>query len=209
MSTDATPAGDGLPADLAAQVEAELTRDETLVWLGQPLSSRYARMSIPLVIMGVFFTGFSVFWILMAGGGVWAAQGAAGGAPGGGILAGLFGCFPLCGVPFLLIGLGMIASPWWMRRAARRTCYALTNRRAIIWEPSLLGMRQVRSYTASGLGSLSRLERADGSGDLVFEEFRTRDSEGGTHTTRRGFLAIANVREVEELLRKTLLEPGA
>jgi hypothetical protein len=207
MVEDSNIKEEGLSPQLKAQIEAELAGDEKLVWLGQPVVGRYARKSIPLVIIGLFFTGFSLFWMGLSGGAAWFGQGpGAGGVPGGGIGAVLFGCFPLCGLPFLLIGLGMVVSPWWMRGLARRTCYAITERRAIIWEPSLFGVRQVRSYTASGLGALSRVERGDGIGDLVFEEFRTRNSDGNTQTTRRGFLAIANVHEVENLLRKTLLE---
>jgi hypothetical protein len=51
---------------------------------------------------------------------------------------------------------------------------------------------------------MSRTERADGSGDLVFEEDWSRDRHGHRQVRRRGFFAIAGVREVEDLVRKTL-----
>jgi hypothetical protein len=130
-----------------------------------------------------------------------------GGANNG--FAGLFMCFPLFGLPFVLIGLAMFASPWWAARKARRTCYAITNRRAIIWDAGWWGRMEVRSYEPSGLGRIVRTEYADGCGDLVFEEIVSygRDSDGDrtSRTIRHGFLAIENVREVEDLLRKTLL----
>jgi hypothetical protein len=94
-----------------------------------------------------------------------------------------------------------------MGSMARKTVYALTDRRAIVFEPQLFRTVQVRSYTAAGLGAMSRVERGDGSGDLVFEEYTTRGSNNTTTTTRRGFLAIANVHQVEGLIRKTLLGP--
>ena len=68
----------------------------------------------------------------------------------------------------------------------------------------------MRNYTAAGLGHVSRTERADGSGDLVFEEITTYASNsngGGWQTTRRGFMGIDRVRDVEELVRRTLLGP--
>jgi hypothetical protein len=205
MSTHPPPAEGGLPSDLVARVEAELASGEKVVWVGQPLITRYARMSIPMVITGIFFILFSLVWIAMTAGGYLFARAAAADMTGSGGFSFLFGCFPLCGFPIALIGLGLITAPFWMQRLARRTCYSLTDRRAIVFEPSFFGIQRVRSYTASGLGAMSRMERSDGTGDLIFEEHRGRGSDGDTQTTRRGFLAIAKVREVEDLIRKTLL----
>jgi len=91
------------------------------------------------------------------------------------------------------------------RRAAQKTCYALTDRRAIIWEPRVGGVR-VRSYRPEQLSQLSRCERSDGSGDLIFEEISTIYGNGRRlHYGRSGFVAIDRVREIEMLVRKTLL----
>ena len=38
-------------------------------------------------------------------------------------------CFPLFGLPFVLIGLGMLTAPHWAKRKALRTAYAVTDRR--------------------------------------------------------------------------------
>jgi hypothetical protein len=142
-----------------------------------------------LVPFGIFFGGIAAVWMVVAG-------------------FMTMGLMVPCGLPFLAVGIGLIASPIWLRSMARRTLYALTDRRALIWQPGWFGSATVRSYTAAGLGHISRRERRDGSGDLVFEEFTTysHGSNGpSSHTTRRGFLAINNVREVEELVRRTLL----
>ncbi len=40
--------------------------------------------------------------------------------------------FPLFGVPFLLIGLGMLAAPLWAYLRTRGTVYAVTEGRAVI-----------------------------------------------------------------------------
>ena len=103
-----------------------------------------------------------------------------------------------------------MTAPLWMPKRIGRIVYALTDRRAIIWEPGWFsGQYTVRNYTREGLGRMYRTDRADGSGDLVFEEFYTQssNSDGNVSTTRnqRGFLGIDRVREVEELLRLTLM----
>src|SRR6202035_2197504 len=78
-----------------------------------------------------------------------------------------------CGLPFVAVGILLMVSPVWLRRRARQTIYAPTDPRAIGWERAWWGTVTVRHYSAAGLGRMSRSERADGSGDLVFEEFTT------------------------------------
>jgi hypothetical protein len=113
--------------------------------------------------------------------------------------------FALFGLPFLAVGLGMLTSPIWMGRRALRTCYALTNRRVIVWEPGWFGGVQVRSYRPPELGSMTRNQRSDGSGDLIFREFTTFGPNGRRNVTRHGLMAIERVQEVEALIRSTLL----
>jgi hypothetical protein len=103
----------------------------------------------------------------------------------------------------------MLSSPYWYRRKANRTCYALTDRRAILFEASVFGSVEVRSYRPQALSKMIRREDADGTGDLIFEEpirvqngTRTRSAVGALG---HGFLGIDNVREIEELVKKALL----
>jgi hypothetical protein len=197
--------GDGLPPDVDARVRAELRDGERLIWVGQPVPGRFARRALPFVLFGVPWTAFALFWMGMA---AFMMFGAGGNNGGFGFMA----CFPLFGLPFVLIGFGMLSSPYWMRLQAKRTCYALTDRRAIIWSASLFGSVEVRSYGPEALGKISRTEYPDGTGDLVLEEVvtvgRDSDGHGTTYRKRHGFLAIRNVRRVEELLRAALLPDG-
>ncbi|HEV3255374.1 MAG TPA: hypothetical protein VG013_00710 [Gemmataceae bacterium] len=178
-------------SELAARVANELDAGERLIWAGQPRLDLAMRSAYLLVPCGVVFTGFALVWIVVA-------------------VVVSAGLMAPCSLPFVAVGILLMASPVWLRRRARQTMYALTDRRAIVWEPAWWGTVTVRDYTAAGLGRMSRTERADGSGDLVFEEFTTvSSSSNGTtsSTTRRGFLAIDHVREVEDLVRRTLLAP--
>ncbi len=212
MSTNAY-AGEGtLPPELEQRVRSELTADERLVWVGRPRPDLYRGQTIFLSIFGAFFTAAALF---IFGIGSVISLGFAGfGAAAGGARGGLVGCFPLFFClftgPFMLIGVYMMTAPLWMPKRIARIGYALTNRRAIIWEPGWFANQYtVRNYTREGLGRMYRTDRADDAGDLVFEEFytRTSDSDGNVSTRRnqRGFLGIDRVREVEELLRLTLM----
>ncbi len=192
--------GDGdFPPELDARVRSELQRDERLLWVGQPLPGRFARGGCILALFGLPFTAFALFWT-------------AGAAFAAGSISGLFSCFALFGVPFLVVGFGMLSSPYWLRQKAKRTCYALTDRRAIVWNAGWFGSVEIRGYGPGQLTRIRRVEYPDGCGDLVFEEFTTlgTDSDGHpTSSTRRyGFMAIQRVHEVEELVRKVLLSGG-
>jgi hypothetical protein len=190
-----------LPPELDARVRGELQNNERLLWVGQPRPGRFARQAWPIVLFGIPWTAFALFWMVAASGMLFGAN--QGGGPGAiGII------FPLFGLPFMLIGLVMLSSPYWLRRKALRTCYGLTDRRAILWEAGWRGSVEVRSYEPKKLTQIRRVEYADGCGDLIFEVILT----FGLHRTHRitgltphGFIGIANVREIEMLLRKALL----
>jgi len=175
---------------LAARLDAELSADERLVWTGQPRPDLAIRPAYFLVPFGLLFAAFAVGWM---------------------VLASAMGVTPmaLCGLPFIAVGGLLALSPIWLRRQAQQTVYALTTRRALILEPSWWGPGVVRSYTAAGLGKMFRRERADGSGDLIFEEYTSRgtssDGTASSSTQWRGFLAVSDVRAVEDLVRRTLL----
>jgi hypothetical protein len=183
-------------------IRRELQPGEVMLWNGRGTHFRMGVTAIPAVLFGTFFAGFAIFWIAMAT--------VMGGKQGGAI--GIFQIiFPLFGVPFLLVGLGVMASPFWAKRRAKNTLYALTNRRAIILEAAWFGSsRTVHSYEPSGLGAMTRVEHQDRSGDLVFERKITGTQKNGRPITKKvGFIGVPNVREVETAVRDALLAPGA
>jgi hypothetical protein len=190
-----------LPPELDARVRSELRDGELLLWVGQPRPGRFARSAIPMVLVAIPFTAFALFWIV-------AASGMMLGAFKGGVHA-VFACFPLFGLPFVLVGFGMLASPYWMLRRAKRTCYALTDQRAILWHAGWFGSTDVRSYGPAALARIHRSEHRDGSGDLIFEVVTSygdiRHRYRTAHSSYHGFIAIDKVREVEALISKALL----
>ena len=115
------------------------------------------------------------------------------------------GVFFVLGLVYLLIGL-VGFSPF------RNTLYAITNRRVIILRPGrYLG---VSSYGKRAVTQVHRIERPDGSGDLIFvgnppsgSSGNTQSNTGTSSTGRPGvFSAIPNVRLVEHMLIRMLSE---
>jgi hypothetical protein len=179
-----------IPAPLRNKVEMELRSGERIVWTAQPIASHLGRASWPLVIFGIFWTAFSVFWVVAAGAGTWRNS-----------TPGPFKLFPLFGVPFVLIGIGMLTSPIWMRKKAAKTVYMITDQRAVILSEGLRGKTRVESYAPAQLQSITRDQHPDGSGDLIFETRTWRDSDGDRRTHRVGFFAVPDVKTVEDHIR--------
>lgn len=185
-----------LPKEVASLVDLELEPGERIIWAAQPIPGRFARRSIGLVLFGIPWTAFAIFWIA--------------GASGFKIpdFSHGFGFFPLFGVPFVLIGFGLLSSPYWMRRKARRTAYVITDKRALILAGGSWRSTTVRSFEPYRLGDIRRVQNADGTGDLIFERTWAGDGDGGRQSTDHGFLAIRDARNVETLVRDLVRSSG-
>jgi hypothetical protein len=186
-----------LPPELRDVVQNELRAGEKLVWADRPAPRLFTAATIAPLLFAIPWTAFAVFWTVTAGG--FFEDGRHPG-PFNGFRYG----FALFGVPFILVGLGMLTTPLWTRRAMRRTAYAITDQRAIVFNGGFFGSRTVQSFDPTRLVAMERTERADGSGDLMFEHFTTRRGRGHA-TTRRGFISVANVKDAEDAIRQTLL----
>ncbi|MGB4342661.1 MAG: hypothetical protein WBJ03_03520 [Moraxellaceae bacterium] len=177
-----------LPQVLQERVMRELQPGEVVSWAGQPDPRRLMLGGFALWLFFIPWTAFSVFWIA--------------GASGFKVpdFSQPFEFFPLFGLPFLLIGVGGLSSPFWIYRKARHMVYVITSKRAF----AMTGGRSitVESWSASQLEKIVRTERPDGSGDLVFATEVWRDSDGDRRTRQKGFMGIADVRMVEAHLQR-------
>ncbi len=172
-----------LPLDPATErlLAAELRPGETVLWQSSSDPRRSFRMGLLIFLFAIPWTAFAVFWMTMAS--------------RGSVLFGLFG------LPFVLVGCVMFASPWWAARRARRVGYALTTDRAIILTPGFWSSVSVRSFSPSDLGDVERVQRGDGGGDLIFaREYTSGTSESGPQQRRIGFMGIPDVRAVQTLI---------
>jgi len=159
-------------------------RGEKVLWWGKPDPRTYAfRKAWYSFLLGIPFFGFAVFWTYMASAG---------------------GVFAAFGIPFLLIGLGMLLSPIWHYVRGTRVTYALTDRRAVIDIAGLMPRRI--SVPLKQVQFIDLRAGADGSGDVYFREALSTSamSSRGSFVQRDGFIGVPDVRRVEELLRKAV-----
>ena len=176
-----------MPRELREKIERELEPGESLRWTGRPVARYFSPASVGLFLFGIPWTAFALFWTGTA------AWGASHGP-------GLFSLFPLFGLPFILVGIGLLTSPIWTRKKAMGTAYAITDRRALAIEKGW--STTVVSYPPERLDALARRERSNGLGDIIISRRAWRDSEGHGHSVETGFLNIQNPKEVETMLRE-------
>jgi hypothetical protein len=171
---------ESIPLDLAARrlLESELKPGESLLWHSAPIARRHWLAALPILFFAIPWTAFAIFWMTMA------SRGSA--------------VFALFGLPFVGIGCVMLAAPWWAARMARRTAYALTTDRAIILAPSPWGGGvSVRSFSPGELGDVERVQRHDGSGDLILAREWVRGSKGRMREKTTGFIGVPAVQTVQ------------
>lgn len=160
-----------------------LDKGEEIVWQGRPDGRVSFTLSDPMKrLMGVFFTGFSIFWIYQAAwitghdGFPWVAK-----------------FFPLFGIPFVLIGLRMLGGDsLWQACIRRRTWYTLTNRRAFIATNLPLRGRSLKSFDITPETEIEFDGRDPGTLIFAYESRRSR----GKSRQPVGFHRIADARDV-------------
>ena len=178
---------------LREMVDRELRPGETVRWVGQPGPSRMVRKAWPLQafgLLGTLFVASAVIALLVT------------------IL--VSPTYDIYSLLLIFASLSILSEPLGIRRRARSTVYVLTNKRAIVFEPRLMG-KAIRSFAPEELGSLRRTEDAHGRGDLVFARDdsvnlpRVRYSrDTGTpdpNSREVGFMEIPEVKRVERLVK--------
>lgn len=152
-----------IPGELQDRVENELGQEEGVEWMDMPRARLFTPGSVGVFMFGIPWTAFAVFWMC--------------GAAGFQVPDFKEGIdyFPLFGLRFVLIGLGMLSSPYWAYRKMLRTVYVITDRRAILFEGGRT--TTIRSFRPGELGQVHRRERKNGYGDVVIGRSAWKDSE--------------------------------
>lgn len=171
---------------------------ERLLWSGQPRQGLWVRGSDALMIpFSLMWGGFAFFWETMV------------------ILGGAPWFFTLWGVPFVLVGVYIIAGRFfWDAKRRSATCYGVTDRRIVIlsgvWSP------QVRSVNLRTLGEVSVAERRDGSGNVTFGAappmmawFAGSGWPGMNASMQPTLEGVPRVREVHTIIRQAQSRAGA
>ena len=184
--------------DERESIEAELRRGEKVLWSGRGSAAGTFGRSIGLVLFGAVFAAFALFWMFMAS--FIGDRSGAGSAPPP--PAGLFMWF---GLPFVLVGIGLICSPMFQAVRARRMIYCVTTERAIVIYDGRI--RHVTSYGPQDMTELERVEFKDGRGHVYFArslaEVMPNSSRrrAGVSIKKRGFEGIEDPRGAESALR--------
>ncbi|WP_298260069.1 aspartate carbamoyltransferase catalytic subunit [uncultured Litoreibacter sp.] len=153
---------------------------EEIIWQGHPEPKIRFEFKSPFEpFFYMFFTGFSVFWMVMA------SQ-----APGP---------FWMFGLLFFGVGsFNLIGKPFW-RAWERRNCfYTLTNKRAFIATKSFFGSRKLDSYP---LTSEKPLQFVDGDLSSIYFDTVEHRTQNVTVSEQIGFELLKNGRDVFRKMR--------
>ncbi len=174
-------------SDLAARELA----GETLLWGGQPDVRRSFLRVLPIWLFALPWTVLSLIWEYVSVAGM-LFEGFRG-TP-----SGLAWFFTLFGLPFLLVGFGMLGYPFWVARRARRCLHALTNARLV----TLIAGRkpEIRSHDPSHIVSLVRRDLGGGNGDLEIGFGSVRDSDGDSVELKESWIGVPDATGLETLL---------
>lgn len=179
-----------------------LTREfagEPILWAGQP-SPRLAFWKSALIwLFAVPWTAFAFAWEGIALAAFFASE------PGQkpeGVGAVLVWVFPVFGLPFVLIGLWMLARPFLEVRKARRTVHILTESRLVTAElgPSI----SLTSLPPSRIVEITRKAGPAGSGTLSLSLGQFRDSDGDRVEKVIHLLGVTEVEHLDRELRRLM-----
>jgi hypothetical protein len=205
-----------VPADLKAKTLAGLDASEKPVWIGRPVPKIILIRSGGYLAFGGVGALIALVWLIVA---LMPPKAAAPQVQ----IGKQFVAAPLkpsSGSPLLPLGLlavsaGVAAVAFVRWHYAKRTCYVLTNRRAVVYKEGLFGPTR-DSYTPLEVSNMRRSDSrlATDSGDLIFRTVQVisrtqgRPSVGSTRvkTIHFGLLAVAQIGSVENLIRETLID---
>jgi len=179
------------PGDPQLRAQSELQSGESLYWTGTADPGRAALSALPAAIFGIPFAGFALFWMNTAFHATNSMHRSSNNA-----FTKSFTVFPLFGLPFLLIGLGIVLAPLWAYLKGRSTVYAVTNQRVMVITGG--NSRSVKSYTPADILGVEHRERPDGSGDIVILTNAITRSNNMTSQVKVALCGVPNVKQIAQ-----------
>jgi hypothetical protein len=181
-----------ISTELDSILRRELLPGERLLWSGRS-QPRKMNAAFAIWLFAIPWMAFALFWEAMAFM-PWMANTHT--PPG---IQWSFGIvFPLFGLPFIAVGLGMLWMPFAARRKAARTIYGLTDRRLL--RVSAGKQRESASVMLGQMGPIDVSADAAGCGTLRVQTGTGRDSDGDRVTERFEIVAVPDVARLETLL---------
>lgn len=182
-----------LPEHIAAVVKRE-TAGELVRWTGQPGATRIAMLSMLIWLFAIPWMAFATFLAMST-------------FNGSKLMTAPFATWStftnlvsiLFVLPFLLVGLIMLASPLWVWRKLRATAWVVTDKRLVAVE-AYAKHSKVKTIWPDRIVSMERTESSDGTGSLKLLLGKRRDSEGVEVSETEAITAVPDVRKLEQLL---------
>lgn len=183
----------GMPdPELDTILRRELLPGERILWSGRPDPRRLKAVFL-IWLFAVPWTAFALFWEAMAFM-PWIPSTHTPDA-----IRWSFGMvFPLFGLPFIAIGLGMMWMPMRALNKARQTIYALTDRR--VMRVTAGKARAAASVMIDQMGPIDVTADSEGYGTLRIQTGSHIDSDGDRVTERFEVAGVPDVSRLEGLL---------
>lgn len=186
-----------LPPDLRKRLAAELEPGERVLYAAQPdWRAEWGK----LLVIGLFGLG----WMSICGPMAmftWAeALGFPVTKPGNGMGQGMSIFFSLFMIPFVLVGLGMLVTPFLGIRKSRNTVHAVTDARVI----NVYGGKDAgaESYKLSAINFVKRHDRKGGTGSLSIGYGVEKDSDGDARPLTLDWSGIPDAKRAEIIIRE-------
>ena len=185
------------PGDAQLRAQSELQPGESIAWAGTADARRAALTALPATLVGIPFAGFALFWITTA------LHATRGFSHTPNAFTKSFSIFPVFGLPFLLVGVGIVLAPLWAYLKGLNTVYAVTNQRVMVISGG--NNRSVKSYTPADIVSVEHRERPDGSGDILIRTNAPVRPSGNSAQVNLGFVvSLCGVPNVKEVARQVM-----
>lgn len=182
------------------EVEASIRSQfssERILWRGTPDPVAARRAARPILLFAIPWTLFALLW-----------EGIALATALRGAMMGRWAEYstwvmPLWGIPFVVVGLALLSSPWYAGWQARNTVLLLTDER-------LAAIRRGRSRIVSRytpFDAVTTVEvsvRRDGIGHIKLVRGKSRDSDGDLVERAETYEYVRNVARLEAQLREAI-----
>lgn len=198
--------------ELFNALKRELQEGETLIWIGQPnRGPSFAKsfllyfFAVPWLALSLTMFGAALF-ALLASLGIVRTDDLPFKVDSGPVVMSVVGVIFL--IPFVAIGLGMLAVPFWGAAQLKKVVYGLSERRAIIGR---FGRNiRVESYALEDMTpNVLFLERKNGTGSIYFSSKRYKDSDGDWSVSKIGFEDVSDARSLRDKLLELIKEKAA
>lgn len=187
-----------LPPDLRKRLAAELSPGERVLYAGQPDWRAEWGKLLAIFLFGVFWSSIAFMFFSMSLGGLLGLVPVKSGSQQAGI--GLIWFMLFFSLPFVGIGLLMLAAPVLGIRKSRNTAHAVTDVRVI----NVYGGKDAgaESYKLSAVNFVKRHDRRDGNGSLSIGYGVEKDSDGDTRALTLDWSGIPHARRAEAIIRE-------